>query len=450
MDRTINAYIRQYGERVLWYVFLVVLSWQSRVIVWQADVVFSEWRSLALWGSDIVFLLLFFIALWRTRGRLVRTMDRTDWLLGGIVGAALLSLIHTDVLIISVYQIVRLCEGILFYFYLRHYAFRRFDADHSVLAYTVGVLFQAGLGIAQVAVQHDIGMRFMGETALGTTMHGIAVFYTLTGSKFLRAYGSLPHPNVLAVYLLTACACLYWLYLRHEQRSLSRRESLLASLIWGISAWILVWALYFTFSRTVIAAWVAFCGIIAGVIWMPAISNGWQNISRIRHRTRSALLCVGTLSLLFLILFWPLVRARMTIAASDESIQLRVVYARDAIQSGGGGRTMNWTGVGIGNFPTWLSQHDQTLPSFLWQPAHNIYLLAYAEIGIVGALIWIGWLVTVVVRAWRNHAGQPLIRLGLLGVLGAFFFIGLWDHFFWTLQQGRLLWWVALALAVGY
>ena len=37
-----------------------------------------------------------------------------------------------------------------------------------------------------------------------------------------------------------------------------------------------------------------------------------------------------------------------------------------------------------------------------------------------------------------------LLQMGLTSILAGFLFIGLFDHYFWTLQQGQLVFWIVL------
>jgi O-antigen ligase len=144
------------------------------------------------------------------------------------------------------------------------------------------------------------------------------------------------------------------------------------------------------------------------------------------------------------------VHARLALSTSDESVQLRIDYARDSLTSGTGSFLhINWFGVGIGNFTTWLTRTQPNLPAYYVQPAHNLFLLVYSEIGILGLFALVAVLVFVFRACWRAHARQPALRAQLVLLLAVFCGIALFDHFFWTLQQGRILWWGMLALTAG-
>lgn len=426
-------------ERWIGYVFLATIAWQTRIILWHDGLWFSEWTSVAIWFSDGLMLALLVAAViqgWRPRIR-----EQSDWLLLAFFGTATLSLTQAILPVIGWYQLARLAWFILFFLYLRQWAFPRLNPVNSALAFVGGALGQAALAIAQFTVQHDVGLRWMGETLLRTDMQGVAVFFDTAGEKILRAYGTLPHPNVLAAYLMVAFWLLLWLWVRHAIQNVYQKSMLI-----GVSSF-LIFGILVTFSRTVILVWLISVVLFAGAIFLPTISRRWPNITAVRSRLR---LSMGTIAIAVLVfggLFWPQVHARLTVHTTDEAVQLRIAFTRNALATGQNWLLrVNWLGVGIGNFTPWLSAYNRTLPAYLIQPAHNIYLLLYSETGVLGLGLWLAWLILLLCRGWRAHANQPVMRAGLTALVLSLLLIAVNDHFPWTLQQGRLLFWATLAL----
>ncbi len=435
--------LRARCERWLWYIFLVSAAWQTRVILWQADAVFIEWRSAALYLSDVLMLGLVVGAFVARRKRFDDTRS-VYFVLGALLVSAVFSLLYASQLTVGIAQTIRLAQFVLFFLYLRQYAWHVFDADRSALAFVIGALSQALLGIGQFLLQHDVGLRWIGETILQADMRGVAVFYDLGGTKILRAYGTLPHPNILAAYLMVALWLLAWLWVRHGKSAWS------SLVLWQSALGVLLVGQYLTFSRTIIAVEAFSWLIVAGILWWPRISARWPSLMETRRRLRSVIVTVALVTVGFMALAWPLVVARMTISTSDEAVRLRVQYNREALSSGHSSvLRVNWFGVGIGNFTSWLAEYDPTLPTFLVQPAHNIYLMIYSELGLVGLAIWLFFLAMILRILWYTRQDQPLMRAGLGILVLAMCTIGLLDHFYWTLQQGRILWWATLALAAG-
>jgi hypothetical protein len=93
-------------------------------------------------------------------------------------------------------------------------------------------------------------------------------------------------------------------------------------------------------------------------------------------------------------------------------------------------------GVGAGNFSLAMRGANQAAEP---QPVHNVPLLLAAEVGVLGGVFWY-WL-------WLAPGlmAGPLLREGPTWpvVLALAWFavglVGLWDHYPWALNSGRLL-----------
>jgi len=88
----------------------------------------------------------------------------------------------------------------------------------------------------------------------------------------------------------------------------------------------------------------------------------------------------------------------------------------------------------------------------LYQPAHLSPLLIIAESGIAGFLFFglaMGKLITGVVRRTFSDRDQTYGRL-FLALWVVVFFISFFDHYFYTLQQGALLFWLLAGLSLVY
>lgn len=87
------------------------------------------------------------------------------------------------------------------------------------------------------------------------------------------------------------------------------------------------------------------------------------------------------------------------------------------------------TGVGLNNFTAVMDGYGYVPAATRWlQPVHNIYLLLLAETGLVGV---IGWAYLLA----KTRLSKPLLLL---------LFLGLFDHWPLTLQQGLLLFFLFL------
>lgn len=140
-------------------------------------------------------------------------------------------------------------------------------------------------------------------------------------------------------------------------------------------------------------------------------------------------------------------------------------------------------GLGIGQYVFGMQRFfiDKLLPWQL-QPIHNVFLLIFSEIGLVGLVLFLWFLVFVYLRnnknvprgtstyqnpecsTWNNslssyikmfhveqlfNARQAVIACLFQSLLTIIIFIMFFDHYFWDIQQGQLLLWIILAFTVS-
>jgi O-antigen ligase len=109
-------------------------------------------------------------------------------------------------------------------------------------------------------------------------------------------------------------------------------------------------------------------------------------------------------------------------------------------------------GVGLGNFLPTLS-HTQEMGLFTsrtiitnLQPVHNILLLWTAETGLIG-LDFLIYFLTTTYRKLTLEIKQNPLALPSLIALSTLLFLGFFDHYPLTLQQGQLLTTLILSLS---
>jgi O-antigen ligase len=100
-------------------------------------------------------------------------------------------------------------------------------------------------------------------------------------------------------------------------------------------------------------------------------------------------------------------------------------------------------GVGVGNYVPALQQRYQLEP-WQYQPAHNIFIFIGAELGLIGLILFLAILFIIVYRL-KNISLDPL-SITLIGLGFVFLFMGQLDHYFVTIQQGRLMFVTILGL----
>jgi O-antigen ligase len=243
------------------------------------------------------------------------------------------------------------------------------------------------------------------------------------GETFLRAYGTLPHPNILGGFALIFLLAPIAFFLRKRNPN----NLALLVLIPGVSL------LALTFSRS---AWLALIVFSAVLVWKSSHFD----------RKRLAVLLIAICLSLAVTLFpyRELVQARTvntTSHAEEFSFLGRAWLNGEAVNII---REYPLTGVGIGSFIIELARRAGE--GYIVEPAHNILLLAGAELGIFGILIVIALFLWFVYRLFKTQNQNAILVGAILAGLGC---IGLFDHYLWTLAPGRMMLGLVIGLFVG-
>lgn len=339
---------------------------------------------------------------------------------------------------IAFYNTFRLIQSTAF-FLVAVYLFQK---RKGMLSYTALTLFLSGIfqsivALFQFLVQRSLGLDFLGESVLGPDILGVAKF-EFAGEKFIRAYGTFPHPNLLGYFLLISLACGLWFALQKNRKKLIPVIAALSG-----SAVILS-GLLLSYSRSVIAAafFVLLILIVSNYKSILAFYNHFCRFTKIPNFFRGAFAILLFFATLFVL--YNLLAPRLCIkkCPGDYSFELRQTYnsyASAIITS------HPFFGVGPGNFVPYLkSHHKEMFKPWEFQPAHNIYFLITAEIGIIGLISFLIIVSFAFIRSrfsLTNITNNPFAILLIISLL-----IGFVDHYQWTLMQGQMLFWLVLAL----
>ncbi|HEX9385550.1 MAG TPA: O-antigen ligase family protein, partial [Anaerolineales bacterium] len=297
---------------------------------------------------------------------------------------------------------------------------------YVLLGFCAALSFQFITGVIQFIQQSTAflaPLHLNWPGTLDTSMRGASVVQLPTGETFLRAYGTLPHPNILGgfsfVFLLAPIA----FFMRKEKPN----NLALLLLIPGTAL------LALTFSRS---AWLAL--IVFSVVL----------ILKSKHFDRkrlAVLLAIMALSFILTLLpYRQLVQAR-TISTTSHSEEFsfigRAWLNGEAIRMI---REYPLTGVGIGSFIIELSRRAGE--GYVIEPTHNVLLLAGAELGIPGLLLVAALSISFVFRLFKIRDPSAILAGATLTGLGV---ISLFDHYLWTLAPGRLMLGLVIGLFMG-
>lgn len=434
----------------LWYLLVLTLPFGIRTFI-SGPASFNEYASIFFYASDIAMIL--FVAL--VLPGLLKDVRALPWkgTLLAVVLLAGVSVLSSSSPALSLVAFVRLmlCVGVAA-------GARRLLRESRVLHTTlvlIGLLalFQGTVAIMQFTGQGPLGLGVLGESPISIADPGTAKV-TVEGAKLIRAYGTMPDPNILAGFLSVGLAALAYLFIKADKglyidswdnaRSISVnfQSYMMSKLLYGrivasAAMCIVSMGLIFTFSRS------GWASAALGMMLMLILS------ARVSVRAAGrflALLLILAGSLYYF--FAPLITARASLSADEPSVSYRVEYTKIGLESIG---AHPFSGVGIGNQAQAsvaegrYAAHGMTR-GWEHQPVHNLYLLIASEIGILGALAFCIFLVIVMKRLIPDKSLEAGLALALLVSLLAF---GLFDHFLWDIQAGRLMFWLAIGVALS-
>ncbi|MEK7151548.1 MAG: O-antigen ligase family protein [Patescibacteria group bacterium] len=463
-------------ESIIFYLFIFSIPIQSRLILHGWTHPFNQWTSTYLYGTDVILAAIFIF--WLIRSLEATKISNLKFLIfkqiptprSKILGSAsfwlstffiisAISIFNAQIVGLSLYQLLKLAEFIGVYFYLVRSQTPLVSADapvahrtsngvylkssfgrifnfQSVLAVIiVSGLFQAVVGIVQYIKQGSLGLRLLGESPLSVNATGVAVFFA-DGIKYLRAYGTTPHPNILAAWLFVAVFAFYFWYLYlKDRRSDSIRYEIMPLLIYTI----LLFGLFFTFSRVIIGLWAV--GVLIGVL-IFILRKDFNNASG-KIKSRIFKLAIGSLVVvgIFSLLFWPQIKSRIHVSSQEEAVTQRVYYNKVAGEFIGEHLML---GMGVGQFIPNMIMKFSYLPSQAYQPVHNIYLLVVGETGFLGLVAFIGFVVIIFWGFVGRTRFAKLYHYSFFILASSFLVVGFFDHFLWTSQQGGFIFWIIL------
>ncbi len=307
-------------------------------------------------------------------------------------------------------------------------SFRDWHEAWTVVLYGLcaALTIQLVVGFAEFSMQttaflHSLGMQWPG--VLYPSMPGASVVELANGLRILRAYGTLPHPNILGGLLLVTLLGPSALFL------FSKKPNYSALILLSLGVILLVLA----FSRSAWLGLVVFVGILM-------LKSKYLDRKRL-------LLLISTIAVTLTLALFPLRNFFLTRVA-DQTV------ATEQISTGGRSWVMQQAlhvireypviGVGVGSFILELA--NTAMEGAPIEPVHNIFLLITAELGLVGLLLFLGVCISIVSTFVKSRSPTAILAGAVLAGLAV---ISLFDHYLWTIAPGRVLLGLVLGLWAG-
>jgi|GEM_PF-896749 len=487
-----NAWLWQNAEKVLIVAFFLTFTLNIRKVFLTPysffNGGFNEYMTMNFSWADLLMLTTIFIYTIKSLVSQFRQEKTTNSLLGNVIrnkssvirnyysknvsretfyllvflGWIGLSIFWSQYRPISIYRFLTFVEIALFSFIAAKSLDNTKWLKLAFFAIIANGLFQSLLVIAQFVHNGSLGIRLLGESIIGPNIDGVAKIL-ISGEKHIRAYGTLPHPNILAGFLLIPLFIIISEFVQrklaltssrpspyqgeggdnspllYKERARVRSENVPhETFLRFIPRWVLFAILLITgsgflltFSRS------AFLGLFVGLaIYFIGVAY-MQPLHRI-FKNNFKLLASSIIVLIFTIILL----LTNTSFFSNQSLQERTLYQNVSYETF---LKHSLAGVGVGQFVMNEYQNHPNLESWQYQPVHNIYLLVFSELGIVGLTFFLLWIFLIMEWGISKNRNTDLLRSLLLTrlyiccIISSFLFIAFFDHYFWDIKLGTIV-----------
>lgn len=407
--------------KIFFYLFFAFLPFQVDVFLFGSEVYdsgfFNPYLSHFMYLSDVMLILglvFFGLELLFSRASVVFQKfsfgdKKIFYFLCLIFLSFLISLLFSVNLENSIFYMLRFCEFFVVYLFVVNEVI---DFKKVLIVFCAVMFVEAIIGISQYVLQESLGLRFFGEPVVNSNILGVAKV-DFMNMKFLRSYGTFPHPNIFAGYLVFAIFSTIQFFKNAPKIS-----------SFFISVFLL--ALLLTFSRTGLMAFIV--GVFIFLFFVL------KKFNKRKLFVRAFVIFAVAIFLLFILKAFPLFIDRID-SIDNLSLQYRIIY----LVIGFAMFFQNPFGVGMGNF-TDVMQNFSVLKLSPWeiQPVHNVFVLVLSELGIIGFVVFVSFIVYLFIYSFKKKDPFFISVCFMILILGSF------DHYLFTLYQGQALFWLSI------
>lgn len=352
--------------------------------------------------------------------------------------------------ILSVFHLVHLVSAAVLFLLLID---NRQDGQKLFWAFIGGLIIPLALGFIQFITGENIVSSVLALAGQSAFDLGSSIIESDSG-RWLRAYGSFEHANVFGGYIAAGLTLIVGRLLtlgnsrhvistdpRHKRGSgeISRLSKLdkIASILLTVlfSAGLII-----SFSRS---AWLAYIAalLVGGFVFIIL-----QRIS-LKKLVPGSILAFLAILLSSLIFFEPIM-ARLNPA---ETIAGQSVGERqDQYELFTSVFNSFFVGLGPGAYTYSLSEVESLASIWEYQPIHNTILLFVAEVGFLGALGLLFWIISIDRINYKAiSSGSGLATVGMM--IGTIILIlALFDHYLWSSWAGLVLLCITFGFIVNF
>lgn len=371
-----------------------------------------DYLSVAVYLTDIlifVYIVLFFLNN-KKKGMLSKGMFLS---LLTFVFFVIINILYSKQKELSFFKWLRVSEYLVFSFAVAKNTLLKNIKIIKTFCYSV--LFFGLIGLTQLIKGSTLGgiLYFLGERNFTISTPGISLLNFFNRS-LLKPYSTFSHPNSLAGYML-----LVFIYLLFWETTNNKDKY-----IKYLTTFFILILLLFSFSKAAL-----FSLFVILIILFFNLLSKYQRIKQI-----ALYIIVVSLSLPIISMF--LLKYQNSL---PKSIVERLLLS---MMSGQMLKVSPILGIGLNNFTSYMPfLNTLRVPYWFLQPVHNIFLLFTVETGLLGiGILFIGLFKYINYLIENNKKNYMLILL-------AIFLTGLFDHYWFTLQQNMILMFLFLGLS---
>ena len=289
------------------------------------------------------------------------------------------------------------------------------------------------LAIGQIAKGGSLNgfWWWLGERSFDFNTIGIAQM-SVADYGIVRAYGTFSHPNSLAGFLLVGL--LLWVKVKPLSPAIAGQLPLKKGAVlkiidfgstfwWGVT-WIGIIGIILTGSRTI---WIL---SLVSIMWLL-----WNNFKNIKNKGKMLFLVLIMLFGVYKMIDYNYPINNFLGGWDENGLLKRGQLNLAALKMI---KDSPLVGMGLGNFLVNLPNYQKNNQIFWFQPVHNIILLLVSEVGLVGLVFSIWWLI----KRFKNYKFNKITLM----IFGTIFVSGMMDHYWFTLPQNMWLLFLVLGL----
>lgn len=395
---------------ILLFLLIIIVPLQTRYFlsIYKIDNIFFEYGTIAIYATDIyIIFLIIYLFFYNLKNKLFKFNNKTKTF-------SILLILFNLFLNLSLLRSINKNSSI--YFNIRFFVFSclafllsfiKIDKKYIKDGFICSSLIESIIAIYQFASQKMVANKFLGLANHFPYDPGTSVIEKSDG-RFLRAYGLLPHPNILGVFLVIG---FIFLCIKILQGNIKNKYS--SYLILGI----IFIGIIVTFSRLSLLLLLIFF-----IIYI--FRHYFLKREKLEVEKFLSIFCV--LLSIFLIfkdlIFTRIIDSRLNNISNYERKD-QYVESVNIIKN----KNNFLFGIGERNYTFYIHNANNVKGVYDLKPIHNIYFLSLNELGIFGFITFIILLLSPLLI--NNDSDIKLVYFILL-------VSGFFDHFLMTENFG--------------